>query len=71
MVSPTGAPKMSLIPATMKPTSPALNMPVSLRFGVNTPTLSTTWALPMVLAIILLLVVKVPCITRTRETTPK
>ena len=36
-VSPTGAPLMSLIPATTKPTSPAIRHPVSVLLGVNTP----------------------------------
>ena len=70
-VSPTGAPRISLMPATIKPTSPALKTPVSFRFGVNTPTLSTTWDLPIDLATILFLTWSVPCMTRTKDTTPK
>ncbi len=38
IVSPTGAPKISLIPAITKPTSPASRISVSVCLGLNTPT---------------------------------
>jgi hypothetical protein len=41
IVSPTGAPSISLMPATTKPTSPVSSVSAASDFGVKRPSLST------------------------------
>lgn len=55
----------------MKPTSPAFRSTVSVCFGVNTPTLSTWWTLPVDFTRILSPFFTRPFFTRTSETTPR
>ncbi len=70
MVSPTGAPSISLMPAMTKPTSPVYSASATSDFGVKRPSLSTWWARPVVQTRIFWPVFSEPFITRTSETTP-
>ena len=70
MVSPTGAPSISLMPATTKPTSPVLSDSRVTGFGVNRPSLSMTWLRPVDMTRILAPECSAPFMTRTSETTP-
>ena len=70
MVSPTGAPSISLMPAITKPTSPADSSGSATDFGVKRPSLSITWLRPVDITRILSPSFSVPFITRTSDTTP-
>ena len=70
MVSPTGAPSISLMPATTKPTSPHWSVLSGTDFGMNRPSLSTWWLRPVDITRILSPTVSEPFMTRTSETTP-
>ena len=70
MVSPTGAPSISLMPATTKPTSPALSSRITTDLGVKRPSLSIVWLRPVDMTRIFSPVRSTPFMTRTSETTP-
>ena len=69
-VSPTFALLSSLIPAIIKPTSPALKAVFCNDFGVNTPTCSHKNSAFVAIKRILSLGFNTPSITRTSITTP-
>ena len=69
-VSPTFAASISLMPAMMKPTSPAESSSRATDLGVNTPTCSQLNVAPAAISRILSLGFSVPSITRTSITTP-
>ena len=70
MVSPTGAPSISLMPAITKPTSPVSSDSLASDFGVKRPSLSTWCARPVDHTRIFWPVRSEPFMTRTSETTP-
>ena len=70
MVSPTGTPSISLIPAITKPTSPVSSTGLFSRLGAKTPTLSTWYTRPVDITYILSLGRIEPFLTRIREMTP-
>ena len=70
MVSPTGAPSISLMPAMTNPTSPVSSDSATSDFGVKRPSLSTWWARPVVQTRIFCPVRSEPFTTRTSDTTP-
>jgi hypothetical protein len=70
MVSPTGAPSISRMPATTNPTSPALRVSSAIDLGVKRPSLSIWWLRPVENTRIFSPRRKVPLTTRTSETTP-
>ena len=47
MVSPTGAPSISLMPAMTNPTSPAASCDSTTGLGVKRPSLSISWLRPV------------------------
>jgi len=69
-VSPTFAAWISLMPAMMKPTSPADSDSRPTAFGVKTPTCSQLNVAAAAIRRILSRGFRVPCITRTSITTP-
>ena len=69
-VSPTLALVSSLIPAIIKPTSPAESDAFWKDLGVNTPTSSHKCTAPVAIKRILSLGLSVPSTTRTNMTTP-
>ena len=70
MVSPTGAPSISLMPAMTKPTSPGPSSRAGTDFGVKRPSLSTWCARPVDITRILSPTFSVPLKMRTSVTTP-
>ncbi len=70
VVSPTGAPSISLMPPMTKPTSPGLSEAAGTDLGVNRPTLSTRCARPVDMTRIFSPALVVPLTTRTSVTTP-
>ncbi len=70
MVSPTGAPSISLMPAMTKPTSPVSNASRVTGFGEKRPSLSIWWLRPVDITRIFSPVRSAPFITRTSDTTP-
>ncbi len=70
IVSPTGAPSMSLIPAVIQPTSPVDSASVAMRFGVKRPTWSTCHPRPVDITWMRSFGRSAPFMTRTSETTP-
>ena len=70
IVSPTGAPSISLIPAMTKPTSPVSSDSRVTGLGENRPSLSIWWLRPVDITLIFSPVRSAPFMTRTKETTP-
>ena len=70
IVSPTGAPSISLMPAAMKPTSPAPSSRIATDLGVKRPSLSMVWLRPVDMTRIFSPVRRTPFTTRTSDTTP-
>ena len=62
---------MSLTPAQINPTSPALSSFFSNLFGVNTPTFSAICIFLLELSFIFSPATKIPFTTLTKETTPR
>ncbi|MNT18426.1 hypothetical protein D3C72_1536310 [compost metagenome] len=69
-VSPTLASSNCLMPAMMKPTSPADRCGRCCDFGVNTPVCSHRWVAPEAISRILSLGLSTPLMMRTSMTTP-
>ena len=70
-VSPTLASCTSLMLAMMKPVSPAASCGSFLACGVKAPTSCTSKSLPLCIMRILVPGLAVPCMTRTRQMTPR
>jgi hypothetical protein len=70
IVSPTGAPSISLMPAITNPTSPADSVGSDTDFGVKRPSLSISWLRPVDITRIFSPTRSTPLTTRTSDTTP-